>query len=166
MGLADLLANGDDDALPADHGAEAERDRNGDLDPARNELGRAVERAFVAVEGSHVGAGEFSFLVLHQKAKRLGGKVHVVTGVADLVGGHLGQVSVLGNLVGDLFHQDRQGRESPFVDLVLSNVIGYRRPWIAHHAETGGLASITLLAAVELVTNCWIWLSGSARLSA
>ena len=35
--LADLLADRDDDALPADHRAEAERDRDGDLDPARDE---------------------------------------------------------------------------------------------------------------------------------
>src|SRR3981189_2855445 len=54
VGLADLLADGDHDALPADHGAEAERDRDRDLDPARNELGRAVERTFVAVEGRHL----------------------------------------------------------------------------------------------------------------
>ena len=44
MRLADLLADGDDDALPADHGAEAERDRDRDLHPGRDELGRAVER--------------------------------------------------------------------------------------------------------------------------
>ena len=31
--LADLLADGDDDALPADHGAQPERDRDRDLDP-------------------------------------------------------------------------------------------------------------------------------------
>ena len=33
VGLADLLADGDDDALPADHRAEPERDRDADLDP-------------------------------------------------------------------------------------------------------------------------------------
>ena len=43
MRLADLLADGDDDALPADHGAEAERDRDRDLDPGRDELGRVVD---------------------------------------------------------------------------------------------------------------------------
>ena len=39
MRLADLLADGDDDALPADHGAQPERDRHRDLDPERDELG-------------------------------------------------------------------------------------------------------------------------------
>ena len=45
VALADLLADGDDDALPADHRAEPERDRDGDLHPGRDELGRGVELA-------------------------------------------------------------------------------------------------------------------------
>ena len=35
MALADLLADRHHDALPADHGAETERDRNRDLHPER-----------------------------------------------------------------------------------------------------------------------------------
>ncbi len=42
VGLADLLANSDYDALPADHGSQAERESDCDLDPRRNELGRVV----------------------------------------------------------------------------------------------------------------------------
>jgi hypothetical protein len=38
--LADALADGDHDALPADHRAQAERQRHRDLHPWRNELRR------------------------------------------------------------------------------------------------------------------------------
>ena len=55
MGLADLFADGDDDALPPDHGAEAERDGDGDLDPGRDELGRVIDRALVGVEHPDLG---------------------------------------------------------------------------------------------------------------
>ena len=44
MGLADLFADRHHDALPADHGAEAERDGDRDLHPERDEFGRGVER--------------------------------------------------------------------------------------------------------------------------
>ena len=37
VGLADLLAHRDDDALPADHGAHAQRHRHRHLYPERNE---------------------------------------------------------------------------------------------------------------------------------
>src|SRR3981081_3096704 len=36
MRLADLLPDSHDDALPADHGAKAERERHGALDPCRD----------------------------------------------------------------------------------------------------------------------------------
>ena len=108
VGLADLLADGDDDALPADHGAKAERDGDGDLDPARNEFRRAVERALVAVERGNLGAGEFGFLVLHQEAKCLGDQVHVVAGVADGLRREFRQRAILVDLVGDVAHQHRQ----------------------------------------------------------
>ena len=48
--LADLLADGDDDALPADHRAEPERDGDRDLDPGRDELGRVVELLLVGAQ--------------------------------------------------------------------------------------------------------------------
>ena len=58
MGLADLLADGDDDALPADHGAEAEGERDGDLDPGGDEAGGGVEELLVVGDGLGVRVGE------------------------------------------------------------------------------------------------------------
>ena len=56
--LADLLAHGDDDALPAHHGAEAQSDGNRDLDPGGNVLGRVVELLLVCAETPCLGGGE------------------------------------------------------------------------------------------------------------
>ena len=47
MFLADFFADGDDDALPADHGAESECKGDRHFDPARNELGGLVDLALV-----------------------------------------------------------------------------------------------------------------------
>ena len=49
--LADFLADGDDDAFPADHGAEAEGDGDGDLNPGGDKLRRVVELLFVGGRG-------------------------------------------------------------------------------------------------------------------
>jgi len=56
MVLADFFADGDDDALPADHGAEAESD--GDFYPQRNEARGAVDVGFVVFEDGDIGGGE------------------------------------------------------------------------------------------------------------
>ena len=48
MGLADLLADGDDNALPADHGAEAKREATTIFTQVGMNFVAAVERAFVA----------------------------------------------------------------------------------------------------------------------
>ena len=49
MRLADLFANGDDDAFPADHRAEAERESDRDLHPRRDEARRALSEQFLVV---------------------------------------------------------------------------------------------------------------------
>jgi hypothetical protein len=49
---------------PADHGAQAKRDRNCDLYPDRNELGRAVQRALVGVQGGDLFAVELMQILL------------------------------------------------------------------------------------------------------
>ena len=51
MVLADFFADGDHDALPADHGAETESDRDGDLDPERDEVRGLVDVSFVILRG-------------------------------------------------------------------------------------------------------------------
>jgi hypothetical protein len=56
--LADLFADGDDDALPADHGSHAQRQGDGDLDPDGDELGGLVYCALVGGECLCLGGGE------------------------------------------------------------------------------------------------------------
>src|SRR5215469_15386524 len=58
MVLANFLADRDHDALPADHGAEAESQSDCDLDPKWDEAGRAVNVGFVVLEHGDVGGGE------------------------------------------------------------------------------------------------------------
>ena len=48
--LADLFADGNDNALPADHRSQPERERNRNLNPWRNELGRVIQHALVVLE--------------------------------------------------------------------------------------------------------------------
>jgi hypothetical protein len=69
VGLTNLLADRDDDPLPADHGAKAERDSDGDFHPNGNELGRVVEGALVGIENGNLIGAEFALLVFHQEAK-------------------------------------------------------------------------------------------------
>src|ERR1700754_2480270 len=69
MRLADFLADSHDDALPADHSAEAESDRDRNLHPGRDKFRRTVERALIAVERSNVSAAESAFVAFHQQAK-------------------------------------------------------------------------------------------------
>src|SRR5258708_29359256 len=47
VGFADLFADRDYDPLPADHGAETERESDRDLDPSGNEPRRSVEPTLV-----------------------------------------------------------------------------------------------------------------------
>ena len=56
--FADAFAHCDDNALPADHRAEAERERYCDLNPGGNELGGVVGFGFVAFQGSAFFSGE------------------------------------------------------------------------------------------------------------
>ena len=49
--LADLLADRHDDALPADHGAEAERQRDRELDPQRDVVGERQQLGAQAAAG-------------------------------------------------------------------------------------------------------------------
>ena len=54
MALADLLAHRHDDALPAHHGAQAQRDGHGHLHPQRDEFGGVVH---LLLEGLQVDIG-------------------------------------------------------------------------------------------------------------
>ena len=50
MGLADPLAHRHHDALPAHHGAEAQRDGDADLHPERDEARAALQAAGVGLQ--------------------------------------------------------------------------------------------------------------------
>ena len=95
--------------------------------------------ALVGVQGRDLFLAEVVFLVLHQEADRFRGQVHVVAGVADDFGRHLGQRTVLRDLLADILHQHRQRRVGAFADLVRvtycvtagrgSPMTRGRRPW-------------------------------------
>ena len=99
MGLADLLADGDDDALPADHRAEAQGDRDADLDPDRDELGGAVE--LLLEGGDSVFSSRLSARIPCpcQHAERLGNQIHVVADVLHLGDRRLGHGAVVLDLL-------------------------------------------------------------------
>ena len=151
VGLADLLADGDDDALPADHGAEPERDRDRDLHPDRNELGRVVERALVGVERGDLAGIELGFLVLRQEAKRFGHQIHVVAGVADGFRRNLGQRAVFADLLGDVAHQHGERGIGAFVDLTCGDIVGHGRARVAEDLVTAGLGCDDLARGVRVL---------------
>ncbi|PAV68272.1 hypothetical protein WR25_10641 [Diploscapter pachys] len=64
VGLADPFADGDNDPPPADHRAEAQRDRDGDLHPERDVARALFQPAAIGLDpvdlgGGEVGAGAF-----------------------------------------------------------------------------------------------------------
>src|SRR5262245_22395405 len=103
MVLADFFADGDDDALPTDHGAEAESERDGDFDPQRNKASRAVNVGLVILQNRDVGRRELRLATFLHDAKCFAGEIHVVAKVADLVVGDLGEVFEEGHFGADEF---------------------------------------------------------------
>jgi hypothetical protein len=59
MVLGDFLSYRNDDALPADHGTEAESEGDGDFHPKRNEAGGAIalfkDLALVVLQDGNIG---------------------------------------------------------------------------------------------------------------
>ena len=78
MALADLFANRHHNALPADHGAETERDRNRHLHPDGNELGRSINHPAISRQRRRVLRGKCRLL---SQSNRLADEVHVVAHV-------------------------------------------------------------------------------------
>ena len=104
--LADFLADRDHDALPSDHGAQSERDRDRDLDPQRNEFGRVVERSLVGRQLCDLVLAEVVLLVLQQEAERFRREIHVVAGIADRRGRNPRERAVFGDLLRDILDQN------------------------------------------------------------
>ena len=149
VGLADLFADGDDDALPADHRAETERDRHADLDPERNELGRAIELLLEGADLRLVRGRQLALLVLRQDAETLRGEIHVVTKVLDLVERRLGDGAILLDRVADLLGQDRERRIGALRDRVGMNVFRHRRAGIAGDGVSGAMGFDDLRSGVR-----------------
>src|SRR5208283_283472 len=84
--LSDLFADRDDDALPAHHGAQAQSQSNGYLDPDGDELGGFVHMAFVVDQSGVFVGGEGGVVVFLHQAYGFAGHVHVVTDVGLVLG--------------------------------------------------------------------------------
>ncbi|MNE31782.1 hypothetical protein D3C80_1253650 [compost metagenome] len=108
--LADLFADRDHDALPADHGAKAQGDGHGDLDPEWNEMGGVID---LLLEGLQLGAGvaiEIANFVPFHQPDGFRGQVHVVAHVGHGFGRYTGQRAVTLDLAANVARQRRQGR--------------------------------------------------------
>src|SRR5208282_5602934 len=139
MCLADLLPDGDDDPLPSDHRAEAERNRDRDLYPDRDELRGGVKRLLVGVQYSYFIRRQVGLFVLHQIAQSLVGEIHVVAGIADRGGGDFCNRAVLLDLFVDVLNQHGERRIGSLVDLVVRNILHHRRARIAEDVIPGAL---------------------------
>ena len=82
--LADLLADGQDHALPADHGAQAQRYRYGDLHPQRDEARGVVDLLLEQLQLALGVSIEMADLALVHQANGFAGQVHVVAHVAHV----------------------------------------------------------------------------------
>ncbi|MEO8526295.1 MAG: hypothetical protein ABI460_16330, partial [Caldimonas sp.] len=98
-------------------------DRDGDLDPRRNELGSRVDPG---LEGLQVGARlaiELGGIGLVEEADRLGREVHVVAHVGHRRRRHLGQRAVLPDLFADASGHHRQRRHDLGRELLVAHVL-------------------------------------------
>ncbi len=103
--FADLFANGDDDALPSDHGAHAQSQSHGNLYPGGNELGGLVDRGLVSLEAGVLRRREGRLLGFLHDANGFAGHVHVVAHVGLLIGGNSLQFLVKSDFVAGVFDQ-------------------------------------------------------------
>src|SRR6516164_1616799 len=83
--LADFLAHGDHNALPANHGPEAQCQSYGNLNPKGNETSRAVQVDFVVLQHGGIRGGELRFSAFLHEANGFASQIHVVAEVANLV---------------------------------------------------------------------------------
>ena len=111
VGLADLFADRHHDALPANHGAQPERDRHRDLHPQRNKARRVVDLLLEQLQlAGGVGVEVADFVLVHQ-ANGFAGQVHVVTHVAHGFGRYFGQRAITLDLCADTARKGGEGRD-------------------------------------------------------
>ena len=82
--LADLLTDRDDDALPADHRAETQRQGHRELHPVRNEVGHALQCRLILARGIRIQLRR-QLLRLGQPGQRLGHQIDVEAQSAALI---------------------------------------------------------------------------------
>ena len=107
MRLADPLAHRHHDALPAHHGAQAQRDGDADLDPERNEARALLQAAGIGLQGRGFGGGELGAL-LGQQADGIAGQIHVVAQIGRRRRRHMADGAIVLHIVGDVARQDRK----------------------------------------------------------
>ena len=90
MFLADFFTDGDDDAFPADHGAQAKRKRDGELDPGGDVLGGELE--FLLIVGKRLALGAIGDLLVFEEFVDGGvEEIEIFAGGFDFVGGELAE---------------------------------------------------------------------------
>ncbi len=112
MRLADLLTDGHDDALPAHHRPESQRDGHRDLDPERNELRGGVHFLLERAEIRPGVRRELDLIALLQFSDGLGREVHVVAHVGDHRGRHLLERAALLHLLTNAFGHRCESRHN------------------------------------------------------
>jgi hypothetical protein len=130
--LADFFANGDDDALPSHHGAEAEGESHSDLHPRGDELGSFVDLGFVVVEGGSLIFREESGPVLigglgvglGHNAERLAGDIHVIANVGLLVGGNALITAVGADVAFEVADELAQGGHGGGLNFLGAEIVG------------------------------------------
>ena len=124
MLLANLLANCDNDAFPADHRAKPESECYSNLDPVGNELGGLVDFVLVVRERSIFVRGEGRIVVFLHQANGFAGHVHIVADVCLVLRRDRFKYLVESDFVVQVFHQLAQRQYGVRLQLLGANVVG------------------------------------------
>jgi hypothetical protein len=115
--FADFFADGDDDALPSDHGAQAEREGDGKFYPPGNKLGEMIQLLLVAVPGigKERDLGGIVYLsLLDEFAYGRADEVNVGAKGFALLHGKAAEIIYSGQRPGDVTIEGRNGAECAF----------------------------------------------------
>src|SRR5262249_6247695 len=112
-----FFADGDDDALPSDHRAEAECERHSDFHPQWDKACGAVHVRFVVFEDRQVRGGKFRVAGLLDDAKGFTRDVHVVAEVAYVLTGYRRELLELRHFRADAIHELAQREHGAGLEL-------------------------------------------------
>ncbi|MCY1450257.1 hypothetical protein D9M71_670480 [compost metagenome] len=130
VGLADLFPDCDHDPSPAHHGAQAQGNGHGNLDPQWNVAGGVIE---LALEQLHLVLGigcERDQLVFVDQADGFAGQVHVVAHVGHRLGGHAVEGTVAFYFLANRARQGSQGRDQLRAGGGLANEVAQGLAWV------------------------------------